>query len=207
MSAPISQKNSGFTIVEVMIAMAIFTILVTIGIEAVLGAMQQHKSSQGVRTVMDSLNFAMEDMARNIRLGTNIRCETAGDTDDFDPTTLAVLPKNCPTGSNKIFFNDLKGNHLAYSITLGPPFDSGPGHQIAKQQGDDPLAAQIISPPEVSLDTTLSGFTVRGALPSGTTGDNGQPTVVIRLAGKVNDQGVESKFAIQTSVVLRSLDN
>ncbi len=197
--------DGGFTLVEVMIAMAIFTVIITIGMESVLSAMQQHRSSQNMRTVMDSLNFAMEDIARNIRLGTNIRCESLGDSDAFDSTTLAVLPENCPSGSNKIFFNDFQGNHLAYIITLGAPLGTGIGHQIVKQQGDDPAIAQIISPPGVVIDTLRSGFTVRGALTS--PDDSGQPTVIIRLAGKITSQGVDSKFAIETAVVLRSLDN
>lgn len=201
------KENAGFTLIEVMIAMAIFTVIITIGIGAVLGAMAEHRKSQDLRTVMDNLNFTMEDMVRNIRLGTNIRCEGTGDSDVYDTTTNAVTPENCPDGSNKIFFNDFQGNHVSYTITLGPPFGSGPGHQVVKQNGDDSSAAQIISPSEVVIDTARSGFTVRGALPSGSAGDLGQPTVVIRLAGTVTTQGQSTTFALQTTVALRALDS
>ena len=199
----------GFTLVEVMIAMAIFTILVTIGIGAVLGAMSQHKVSQNTRSVMDSLNYVMEDMARNIRLGTNIHCFVSGDTPPSSLTTDLVEPQNCTEGeeTHTILFNDLRGDQMEYTIT--PDF-GGMLSKIKKQQVAD-ITPQDITPPEVVMDYTRSGFMVRGACTS--TGsspscpDNGQPTVVIRLAGKVVYQDVDTKFAIQTVVTPRGLDN
>lgn len=203
-----SRLSRGFTIIEVMISMAIFTIIVTIGIGAVLDAMTQHHNTENNRTVMDSLNFIMEDMARNIRLGTNVRCVTdAAETIDgaYDTSSTAVplpvIPASCPLGSSQIVLNDLNGNHLRYLISL--PTAPVP-NQIMKASGDvDP---QFLTPREVTIDPTVSGFTVRGAETSAT-GDFSQPTVTIRLAGTINYKNVVSKFAIQTTVALRALDS
>lgn len=197
----LKNTQSGFTLVEVMIAVAIFTIVVTIGIGAVLDAINQHRNTSSTRTVMDSLTFMMEDMSRNIRLGSNVRCLPSGGSGvDYDATSGAVFPQDCATGGNKILLNDLHGNHLIYGIS-----SSG---AVYKQVGDVATTAQIISPPEVSMDTTLSGFIVRGSAKStSSVSDNSQPTVLMHISGTVTVKSVATKFALQTTIALRALDS
>lgn len=200
------RSDRGFTLIEVMISMSIFTILTTVGIGSVLAAINQHRIAENQRTVMDNLNFVMEDMARNIRLGTNMRCVLdAGETTPPLDSSGNIVPQSCPgspgvTGSNKVVFRDQNGNQLMYVISIPTP---GPTPvQIIKQR-DAASTAQVITPPEVVIDWFKSGFTVRGAEPN----DLAQPTVVIRLAGKIVYKGVISNFAIETTVTLRALDS
>ncbi len=191
-------REKGFTIVEVMIAMAIFTVIVTIGIGAVLDTIRQHYVTQNTRTVMDSLNFVMEDMVRNIRLGTNMRCG-ADSLLDADGNVVAL---SCPSDSyahNVLSFNDLNGNLITYTVSI-PSATDGPS-EIFKKKGTD--APGRVTPPEVEMDFADSGFTVRGAEPD----DGVQPTVVIRLSGTIKYKDVNSKFAIQTTVTPRGLDS
>lgn len=187
-----------------MIAMAIFTILVTIGIGSVLNAIQQHHTSRDTRTVMDSLNFLMEDMARTIRLGQNVHCFISGEsTPTFSTDTDPVVPQDCalPTDAhNEIMLNDQNGRHVTYIIST--PGSSGTSG-VYKQKGDVAGSAQLVSPPEVKIDFARSGFTVRGA----TTGDSSQPTVLIRLAGTITYKNTDSTFALETTVTLRALDS
>ncbi len=205
----VNPRERGFTLVEVMIAMAIFTILVTVGIGAVLGSMSQHKINQNTRSVMDSLNYVMEDMARNIRLSSNIHCYRSGEPVPVALTSDPMDPQNCDSTepTHTIIFNDLRGDQLEYTIT--PDFGSVLS-RIKKQQVAD-IAPQDITPPEVVIDFARSGFMVRGACTSTGTGptcpDNGQPTVVIRLVGKVVYQNTDTNFAISTTVTPRALDS
>lgn len=198
----IIKKEAGFTLIEVMIAMAIFTVLVTIGIGSVLSAIRQHHVSEDNRTVIDNLNFLMEDMARNIRLGTNVHCMASGEP----PLTFAadddpVPPQDCalPTDAhNTIVLNDQSGNHLTYSISTGL---GGVPSQVYKQRGSG--APMLVNPPEVEMDFARSGFTVRGSVP----GDGAQPTVTIRLSGKVAYKSVNTTFSIENTVTLRNIDS
>ena len=64
----------GFTLIETMIAVSIFTIIVTIGMSSVLNASLIHNKSQDMRSIIDSLSFTMEDMSRNLRTGYNYHC-------------------------------------------------------------------------------------------------------------------------------------
>ena len=188
--------SGGFTIIEVMIAMAIFTVIVTIGIGSVLDAINQHYATQNLRTVMDSLNYVMEDMARNIRLGTPPHCGALGGV-----TGGIVDPLSCPLPSdphNIISFNSQDGTIVTYEIM--PPIGGAPS-TIVKQKGSG--IPQVVTPKEVEMDWANSGFTVRGA----EAGDSAQPTVVIRLAGTIHYKGMSSKFAIETTATQRALDS
>lgn len=197
-----SKKEGGFTLIEVMIAMAIFTVIVTIGIGSVLSAIRQHHVSEDSRTVIDNLNFLMEDMARNVRLGMNVHCMASGEaplsfTDDYD----AVPPQDCALpgdAHNAIVFNDQSGRQLTYALSTGL---GGAPSQVYKQRGS--ADAVLVNPPEVEMDFAKSGFTVRGSLP----GDGAQPTVTIRLVGKVVYKSVNTIFSIQHTVTLRNVDS
>lgn len=219
-----ARGDQGFTLVEVMVAMSIFSVLVTMGMQAVLSAMTQHRQSEAVRTVMDSLSFVIEDMSRNIRLGTNIRCVLPSDGVMMPDGTLStggtwrtastqVLRQSCPVGSSKIVFNGVThtggsspvGGYITYVFTS--PLSDSP-NVIIKQKGDDMTTAQVITPPEVIIDFERSGFLVRGSeWPGGDpVEDHAQPTVVIRIAGNITTDGIVTPFALQTSVTLRALD-
>ena len=200
----ISHIQSGFTLVEVMIAMAIFTVVITIGIGAILDATTQHNRTRNYRAVMDSMNFVMEDMARNIRLASNVRCITPANSSatPYDLGTFDVYPESCTGGSNTIIFNSLNHDPIKYFIS---PVKPSPIYKRIDSGGNVGVE-RIITPPEVEIDPTRSWFTVRNAEPI-SKNDFGQPVVTIRLAGTVTLKGVSSPFAIQTTVTLRQLDS
>ena len=187
--------RGGFTIIEVMISMTIFMVLVIVGMGAVLDAISEHKQSENISTTMDNLNFVMEDIARNIRLGSNFDCGPV-------VSGVAPTPTDCPnplSASNILSFDDLNGQVLTY--TISNPAALVDPNMVLKSVGTAPY--QVISPPEVTIDFAKSGFTVRGSLP----GDDAQPSVVIRLAGYVTYNNIKSNFAIETTVTPRALDS
>lgn len=63
------QVQKGFTLVEMLVAIAIFMIVVTTTLGAFLKMVDINKKVQSVRNAMDNANLAMETMMRNIRLG------------------------------------------------------------------------------------------------------------------------------------------
>ena len=183
--------SDGFTLIEMMIAMTIFSVVVVIGLETVLSALTQHAQAQNMRTVMDNLDFTMEDMSRNIRLGTNFRCIHPG-----DPAVVGTpSPQDC-AGSHEIVFTGVNGSNITYIMT-----DPGSGPvEITKQTGSG--AVQVFTLPEVTINYYKSGFVVYGSL----IGDGLQPVVNIGLSGYVTYQNVNSTFSIQTTVASRPLD-
>lgn len=65
------KNKKGFTLVEVMVATAIFSIIITIGIGSLVNVTDAYRASQQKKIVNDNLNFLMEGMSREIRLGQN----------------------------------------------------------------------------------------------------------------------------------------
>ena len=64
-----NNNKAGFTIIETMIAVALFLIVVTIGMGSLLNTVSLQQKSQDMRSIMDNLSFIMEDMSRNLRTG------------------------------------------------------------------------------------------------------------------------------------------
>ncbi len=192
-------KEKGFTLIELMVSMTVFTVLVTVGIGAVLNATSQYYTASNMRALMDNLNFVMEDMSRNIRTATAVHCATGvgsyldGATGDFIPQSCATTP------TNRITVAAVSGTNITYAISpIGVPIPNRV-FKIVGETGAD----QVITPPEVIIDPLKSGFTVRGA----EEGDGLQPMVTIRLSGTVRYKNIDSPFSIQNSITLRPLDS
>ena len=168
-----------------MIAMTIFMVIMLVGMGAVLNAVAQHELSKNMRTVMDNMNFIMEDMSRNIRLGTNFHCVLS----DTEGSISGVpTPQDCPHGSHQITFLGVSGSNITYT------FDQSSGVvEITKQVGSG--TPQIFTLSEVDIDYAKSGFVVDGSLPP--PDDTNQPVVNIGLSGTVQYKGIDSKFSIR----------
>ncbi len=65
------KKQRGFTLVEMMVSVAIFTVIMTVGIGSLLSVLDKYRYAQETKEVSDSLNFVLEGLTREIRLGYN----------------------------------------------------------------------------------------------------------------------------------------
>lgn len=211
-------RTRGFTLIEMMIAVALFTIVMVIGIGAVLNANLLHKKTQSVRAVIDNLGFVMEDIARNVRLGYDFTCEgvdaalylpATGSTPPTLSGNLLTDPADCLVASNlysSVSFTPTNIDptvttvrRLAYVITpVGifkndiPDIASGVSGQF-----------KLLTPPEVIIDSAQSGFLVLGSQKA----DEVQPRVVIRLSGFVTYKNQQTPFVLQTTISPRYRDD
>ena len=65
------QAKRGFTLVEIMVSVAIFSIVVTAGMGALMSMLGAYKFSQKQKKSADNVNYFLENMTREIRLGYN----------------------------------------------------------------------------------------------------------------------------------------
>ena len=182
------RAERGFTLIETMVAISIFTIVVTMGTAAVLNTNAVYRKATATRALLDNLSFVMEDMTRNLRLGSDYTC----------PFNQAVPGLDCDKQWS-ISFNDVGGNLSGYSID--PNINDSTIGVISKYDSDINNFVQISSP-EFKIDTSKSGFTVSGV----GVGDNAQPMVTIRLSGHIDIKGETTEFNLQTSVSQRELE-
>ncbi len=194
--APYEAKGfrSGFTIIEVMIAVALFTAIAIFGIGALLRANEVHNQNQKVRSIMDNLSFIMEDMSRNLRTGTEINCDGGTDNNSGDCTNGNVI-----TFTN----NNAGGDTWEYAIIANGSSNFNKIIKITQDNKSVPVEdISPLNPAEVEFDDA-SSFTVTGADPN----DTLQPYIKIKLSGKIKYQSADvTTFSLQTSVSQRAID-
>jgi len=186
------KEIAGFTIIEMMIAISLFLIIITIGMGSLLNANLIHRKSQDMRSIMDNLSFIMEDMSRNLRTGYDYHC-----IDDNNFSTIDS-PKSCSEGGGGIAFKSSPlGEKWVYYISSDgkifratqPPYSPGSGSAYVE------LSSK-------GMKISSGTFTVIGAESS----DAQQPLVTIRLAGDITYKNTSTPFSLQTSVSQRLID-
>ncbi|MEK7564422.1 MAG: type II secretion system protein [Patescibacteria group bacterium] len=214
------QNNTGYTIIETMIAVSLFLIIAVTAMGAFLNANVLHQKSQDVRSIMDNMTFMMEDMSRNLRTGYNYHCFLSGDTMPTTTSNLVSVPKSSTNASNcwGISFEpetgvpsndgiDNASDNDQWVYYIGPDTNL-PGNPLAVWKSTvGPYAAAgfvKLTPDEVVIQS-VSSFAVLGA-ESYSSGNRQQPFVTIRLVGKILLKNGETPFNLQTSVSQRLID-
>ena len=204
--------NRGFTIIETMVAVSLFVVITTVGMGALLNGHLLYQKSQDMRSLVDNLNFVIEDMSRNMKTGYNYRCFISIAEIPSATSSDMSTPKSCPDGGQAIAFEYAYGDNTTKD---GDPIDhddqwvyyiSNEGKIFKASNGPYALSSftQLTSD-EIFVDPDLSSFEVYGA-ESTASSDFKQPFVTIRLVGTVTYQNVVSPFSLQTSLSQRLVD-
>ena len=180
------QDKGGFTLVEMLVSLALFTIVLTIALGALLMVIKANQQAKAIKLVVNNLNLSLEGISRELRVGTNI-CRDRG---------LSGNACNTPSSG----FSD----RIFYTTDQNEPFASyrvNNGRILWCPQDCDTLSDYL---PLTGTDVTVEDlrFYVRG---SGS-GDGMQPMVLVSMNGytTVNDQRID--LDIQTTVSQRKLE-
>jgi Tfp pilus assembly protein PilW len=196
MQKNIIKKESGYTIIETMIAVSLFIIIVMAGMGALLNADLLHQKSQNMRSLLDNLSFVMEDMGRNLRTGYGYHCISSGGAEISLGANAPLSGQNC---WGIAFEPTLGGNQWAYEVVT-----QGASSFVVRSTDNGSTWTQL-TPDEAIIDTTASNFSILGAEPP-SAGDNQQPLATIHLVGKIIYKNVITPFSLQTSVSQRLID-
>lgn len=191
-------RNTGFTLVETIVAIGLFTIVLFIATSAFLSIVNADRKSRAVRIATDNLNLALEDMSRRIKTGWAYDCGATG------------APTDCTGGADEsVSFTTLLEDgitpvSLSYKRAVGPT-ECGGGFSVT--QGcivrSDNIGPVAVTSPEI--DITSLHFIVRG---TAVTGDTNQPSVLVSLSGSLSSgpNTPATTFKIQTLVTQRAYD-
>lgn len=179
-----TKRHTGFTLVEVMVSVSIFAIIMTVGIGSLLVINASYRKSQAERTVVDNLDFTIESMAREIRVGTKY----------MPGSSASCGPNN--SGYTSIRFVDPDGQDIGYSFVS----DGGRGKIV--KQGASGNVGDLTDTALVDIDLNQSCFIVLNEDPA----DNRQPYVIITVTGTTGVGNQMSTYTMQTSVTQRQLD-
>lgn len=192
---------TGFTLIEVMISIGLFSVIMIVGITAILGVNNTYRKSRTMRSAIDNLSFVMEDMARNIRLGSSYRCLNSSNISPIDIEDALDSPGgvSCKGIALEPFWNPIRndpGDQIIYYIDGGE-------ESIFKSLEGDLSTSLPMNSADLRIDASTSGFTIFGAT---TDIDGEQPSVLIILNGTVDVGGNSTAFNLQTTVSQRLLD-
>ncbi len=174
----------GFTLIETLVAVGIFSVTVFVILGAFLAMLQAQRKAVFIRQVHDNARFALERMAREIRTA--------------DPTTLTKL-----TGGRKgITFVNARTNQVEYEYLIDPLTGGGRIDRYTNIGG----AGCVLNGGNCPVTDPIS-FTIEGA----DFNENACPTQpCVRIAFKatvIDPRGrVTTTLDVQTTVSLFTLD-
>lgn len=174
---------SGFTLIELIVALGLFAIVMTITTGAYLIMIGINRQAQAVATGVDSLSFALETMTRTIRTGTGYSCSS-------NPGAGV----DCTSGWGVFSVTDANGDDEKFSLSSGAIQET--------TNGGTPVA--LTDAQEVKV-TSLT-FYAYGTKPE-SSNDYEQPRVTISISGTVSSgPGKTEPFTIETLATMRGSD-
>jgi prepilin-type N-terminal cleavage/methylation domain-containing protein len=193
------KKTRGFTLIEMLVSTAIFTIVMVIALGALLAMSESDRKAQTLKAVINNLNFSLDSISRAVRTGTGYHC---GSLVGGDCTT--------PPGGTFFAFTSSDGAGVAYrleNITT-----DGNAGVVCGQAGnigclarslDNGTTWAAVTAPEVVI-TNLSFFLIGSAAGAA---DLMQPKLTILLSGYVQvTASQQTTFNLETSVTQRLYD-
>ncbi len=228
--------DRGFTLIEMLVAVALFTVVMLIATATIFSIIGGNRKAQAINAVSNNLNFAIESMVRDIKTGYGYTCKgihlvVAGEDDDastdtFD-TTLASLnpPYRLPDpATNPTYYNEATCLPAsAYrAITLISTLNEGTPETVQYKFLRSSTANGVTTPGRIvkhtnsgvdidvtspEVDITDVKFFISNPAPGVGTIANAQPSVFILIKGVAQiTDNLSSEFSLQTLVSQRILN-
>jgi len=189
-------NKRGFTLVELLVTIALFSILVSIAMGGFVSALHTEHQVAAMMGAESNVSIAIEEMMREIRTGylfchdngattPNSACDTAPDSCSIDASGVWTC--------SKLSYVNAQGNVVAYSLNNG-----------VLERSDSSVNAGVMAPLTSSgVKITKLGFTLFG----NTEGDHWTPRITIVIGVEPNDSTINWNTAnLETSVSARQID-
>lgn len=184
------KTSSGFTLVEMIVAVGLFAVVMLISVGALLSMVAANRKAQALQSVMNNLNIAVDGMVRSIREGSDYRCNSSSPADP-----------NCPNGGQSFYFTPYCPEEGACS-DMWVYFYNSATKRLERSDDGNPANSLPLTAPEVVIESV--NFYVIGA----TRTDETQPKVMIVIKGTAGGTVVSARstFHLQATAVQRVLD-
>ncbi|MEK7060471.1 MAG: prepilin-type N-terminal cleavage/methylation domain-containing protein [Patescibacteria group bacterium] len=170
----------GYTLIELIIAVGLFALIMTLASGAYLVMIGINRQVQGIATGIDNLSFALETMTRTIRTGTDYSCGGGG--------------SNCPVGASSFSITNSSGATVTYSLSASAIQQTVGGTTVALTDPSVIISSLMFYSPLNSSKTTQQN-------------DYQQPRVTITISGSVSSgPGKTETFAVETGATMRGSD-
>ncbi len=177
----------GFTLVELIVALAVFGLVVVMALTVLLNVTNSNRTAQTSREALDNIDFVLDDIIREARLGIEYNCGGGSGPLDCSPTGPAAQAFSLKR-------LDAPGEVVKYER-----INEAGRWVIKKTVGSSP--AQIITSDGVEI--SLLQFRVTGAKSD----DHKHARVFVTLSAAVKDDKVTRSVNFQTTIAQREPDN
>jgi prepilin-type N-terminal cleavage/methylation domain-containing protein len=173
------KTHSGFTLMEIMVAVSIFTIIMVTGISSLLIINTTNAKSRAERQAVDQASFILESMSRKMRTAQSL---TVGGNSSVtfvnqkDETESYLFTPGTPGGTLKYQLTPLGGSVQEYTLS----------------DGQNPQGAILFR--NISFEVLGNDAA-----------DGHQPIVVVRASGTAQEGKQSVSFSVQTAVSPRIL--
>lgn len=214
----VTRSQFGFTLVEMIVSLAIFSIVVTVSVGALLVLVATNQQLQAEQSVMTNLSFALDSMTREIRTGTEYFCLSASsdsglrnlfnNASDLD-YELEDLSQDCTDGNpSNLRFHGLAITEGGDSITSSSDrifyFYDSSEKKIFRRVGNGPKESIVSS----GIVVEEFEFFVSGVRPlsAGGAGSAEQPSVTLFIKATEKGGATNKPYYLQTTITQRTLD-
>jgi prepilin-type N-terminal cleavage/methylation domain-containing protein len=173
-------NRSGFTLVEIMVSVVIFSFVMLMVASMLLAIVQANAKAQTLKTTLDNLNISLDEMSRTIRTGSYY-----GGTSCADGTFTSFK------------FTNQEGVVVTYS------YDSASNNGQGSIDRVEGVGGQPIAITGTDVGITSASFNLENCSAS----NNTQPYVIIIVKGSAGIQPNQSTFNIETTISKRGIGN
>ena len=193
------KHNRGFTLVELIVALGLFSIVSTISIGSLITLMDNNRQLRDDQAVITNVGFAFDMMTRDIRQGVDYYCNSDVNFNDQNFISETRDCENGREGANR------------HGVSFRPPetLIDGSDFRVAyyyDHHAETIMRRQGNSAPESIISDTLTvldaDFVVTDTAAFTGSGDR-QPTVTIFLEVRAEDG---NEYRLQSTVTQRLLD-
>lgn len=201
--------TAGFTLIEMLVSLALYTVVVTIAVGSLLVLIAGSSRGQAEQSVMTTLTFALDSMTREIRTGSGYYCQSFASGAFSGQESLGTSTRDCYDGDGATMspFHGISFIEGGNSITttgatrIAYYFDSDK-KTILRRVGDN--APESIVSDTISINR--ADFFVTGSTPHSFGGDTAQPTVTIVIEAVDKSEPQTLPFVVETTITQRELD-
>ena len=196
------KTHRAFTLIEVLVSISIFSMVMLVATGAVFTIVESNKKTHSLKSVMTNLNFALESIARDMRVGFYYSCissVSAPITDSGDCQTgdnvFRYKANRSVDGDASYDANDAN-DRVEYSLSNERLMKRVYGNGSIATLGSVPITAE-----EIHIQSMK--FYLVGSAGA----DGKQPKTLITIKGYAGVGPTRSDFDIQTTVSQRAIDS
>lgn len=186
-------RRRGFTLVELIVSLGLFTIVLFIANSAFIKVIDLNRKARATQVAIENVSLAVDDMSRRLRTGDTYYCDDDGSQFNNMTLTYATLTaKNCNFSSfdvGSILFRSPDGNLVGYQ---------GDGGRILRRINGN---YGYITSPEATV--TRIAFLVTGTDLPPLSGSSPRVQILIQGVAGIK-QGLQSNFDLYTMVAQRA---